>query len=66
MGTFYAWKKKYRGEAGAEQVGFCKIVPKQEKEGATLQLPSGLRLQISGLPLPELAELILTLDRAYA
>ena len=64
--TFYSWKKKYGEIDTTEAVGFCKISPRREIAKRSLRLPSGLCLELVGLSVPEIAELILEIDRAHA
>lgn len=64
--TFYSWKRKYNEVDIAESKGFCKITPKREMVERSLRLPSGLRLELTGLTTSEIAELILEIDRAHA
>jgi len=64
--TFYSWKKKYGQAQAPVQEGFCKITPKREVTDRSLRLPSGLRLELIGLSITEIAELILEIDRAHA
>jgi transposase-like protein len=64
--TFYSWKKKYREVDTSEPEGFCRITPKREIAERSLRLPSGLRLELIGLSITEIAELILEIDRAHA
>lgn len=66
VATFYSWRKKYHRpeEKGAE--GFCKIVPRPETASKKLRLPSGLELELAGITTPELADLIIAIDRAHA
>lgn len=66
MSTFYSWKKKYGLAEAPALRGFCKITPKQETAERSLRLPSGLRLELLGLSIYEIAELVLEIDRAYA
>lgn len=64
--TFYSWKKKY-GQAEVDAYeGFCKITPKRDYAERSLRLPSGLRLELTGLTTTEIAELILEIDRVHA
>ena len=64
--TFYSWKKKYGEVDTTEPEGFCKITPRREIAKRSLQLSSGLRLELTGLSITEIAELILEIDRAHA
>jgi hypothetical protein len=64
--TFYSWKKKYGQPEATILKGFCKITPRQEVAERSLRLPSGLRVELVGLSVPEIAELILEIDRAHA
>lgn len=64
--TFYSWKKKYREIEEVEPQGFCKITPRHEIPERSLRLPSGLRLELAGLSIQEIAELILEIEGAYA
>jgi len=64
--TFYSWKKKYREIEQVEPQGFCKITPRQEIPERSLRLPSGLRLELVGLSIQEIAELILEIEGGSA
>ena len=64
--TFYSWKKKYKKADTVEQEGFFKITPRPEMLGRSLRLPSGLRVELAGLVVTEIAELIMEIDRAHA
>ena len=64
--TFYSWKKRYRTADTVEPIGFCTITPKIDEVTRSLCLPSGLRLELTGLTTSEIAELILEIDRAHA
>ena len=64
--TFYAWRRKYAAEETPEPVGFCKIVPQRERMVKKLRLPSGMELEIEGMSMSELADLIVQIDRANA
>ena len=64
--TFYSWKKKYGLIETLDREGFCKLTPKLEVIERSLCLPSGLRLELTGLTTTEIAEVILKIDRAYA
>ena len=64
--TFYSWKKKYNVIDSVVPEGFCKITPRRETSERSLRLPSGLRLELIGLSITEIAELIFEIDRAHA
>ena len=64
--TFYAWRRKYAARETLQSEGFCKIVPRSEMGWKKLRFPSGLELELSGLSTPELADLIVAIDRAHA
>ena len=67
--TFYYWRKKLAGVAGlAEQEsrGFTEIKPLQASLRRSLYLPSGLCIELAGMPIKELAELVLAIDGAHA
>ena len=64
--TFYSWKKKYGQPSAPVLEGFCKITPTTDTVERSLHLPSGLRLELTGLSTAEIAALILEIDRAYA
>lgn len=64
--TFYSWKKKYGEVDTTEPAGFCKITPRREIAERSLRFPSGLQLELIGLSILEIAELILEIDRAHA
>lgn len=64
--TFYSWKRKYGKVEAIEKEGFCKITPRREISNRSLQLPSGLSLELTGLSVTEIAELVLEIDRAHA
>ena len=66
--TFYAWRKKYESTPGtASKAGFCQITPvNEEMIERRLYLPSGLGVELAGLSLAEIAELIVEIDRAHA
>ncbi|MEM9835794.1 MAG: hypothetical protein AAF828_04800 [Bacteroidota bacterium] len=64
--TFYSWKKKYGQVEVLESAGFCKISPRREIAKRSLCLPCGLQLELTGLSIPEIAELVLEIDRAHA
>jgi transposase-like protein len=64
--TFYSWKRKYKETQVEPQDGFYKITPRQEISKRSLQLPSGLSLELTGLSITEIAELVLEIDRAHA
>jgi len=68
VGTFYAWGKKYKPlPPGSSEEGFCQITPiKEEVIERKLRLPSGLRVELEGLSITEIAELVIQIDRAYA
>ena len=75
IATFYAWKRKYGPPAAAAAAaaaatattvsgGFCQLRPTAPTGAAwSLRLPSGLRLELSGLSPRELAHLLLELER---
>ncbi len=68
VATFYAWKRKYGPPAAATATtvsgGFCQLRPTAPAKAAwNLRLPSGLRLELSGLSPRELAHLLLELER---
>ena len=64
--TFYSWKRKYEQVDEPIESGFCKITPKPELAERSLRLPSGLRLELIGLSISEIVELILEIDRFHA
>lgn len=64
--TFYSWKKKYGQTQAFVGEGFCKITARHDLADRSLRLPSGLRLDLVGLSITEIAELILEIDRAHA
>ena len=64
--TFYLWRKRYRTADTVESIGFCTITPKIDEVTTNLCLPSGLRLELTGLTISEIAELVLEIDRAHA
>ena len=64
--TFYAWKRKHLPCEEPPQAGFCKIIPRQEPTTRSLFLPSGLKLELTGLSTTEIAQVILEIDRAHA
>lgn len=64
--TFYSWKKKYGQIEGPFLEGFCRITPKKEVQERSLRLPSGLRVDLIGLSIAEIGELVLEIDRANA
>ncbi len=67
--TFYSWKRKYANLAETFPVGgFCEIKPTREDVATArgLRLPSGLSVDLIGLSIGEIAELILEIDRAHA
>jgi len=64
--TFYSWKRKYAATDPVEPEGFCKIIPTRKTARRSLCLPSGLRLELIGLSITEIAELILEIDHAHA
>lgn len=64
--TFYSWKKKYRETEPIDQEGFYTITPKLDTATRSLCLPSGLRVELTGLTTSEIAGLILEIDRAHA
>lgn len=66
VATFYSWKNKYKQIDTPALEGFCKITPKREVAERSLRLPGGLRLELVGLSVTEIAELILEIDRAHA
>ncbi len=66
VATFYSWRRKYSHSREAEAAGFCKIVTASQTVGKSLQLPSGLRLELTGLSTAELADLIVAIERAHA
>ncbi|WP_420460380.1 IS66 family insertion sequence element accessory protein TnpA [Neolewinella sp.] len=65
VATFYAWKRKYGPPAAATvSGGFYQLCPTAPTGAAwSLRLPSGLRLELSGLSPRELAHLLLELER---
>ncbi len=68
LATFHSWKRKYGSHAASDE-GFYEIKPITPAEPVPpryLSLPSGLRLELSGLRMYELATLILEIDRAHA
>lgn len=66
VATFYSWRRKYGVPSRPLPEGFCKIVTRSETAAKTLRLPSGLELGLTGMTTPELADLIIAIDRAYA
>lgn len=66
VATFYSWRRKYAAPATPSKEGFCKLVPRPETVAKTLRLSSGLELELTGMTTPELADLIIAIDRAYA
>ena len=66
--TFYAWRKKYEpAPLTASKAGFCQITPvNEEMIERRLYLPSGLGVELAGLSLGEIADLIVKIDRAHA
>lgn len=64
--TFYSWKKKYGVTEPVEPEGFYTITPKLDTATRSLCLPSGLRVELTGLTTSEIAGLILEIDRAHA
>ena len=66
VATFYSWRRKYIAPSTPSPEGFCKIVARPETTTKTLRLPSGLKLELAGLTMAELAELLLQIDRVYA
>lgn len=66
--TFYYWRKKLAGVTGsaADPMGFTQIKPVEEPHRRSLYLSSGLCVDLEGLSISELAELILAIDGAYA
>lgn len=66
VATFYSWRRKYAAPSMPSKEGFCKIVPRPETAAKTLRLPSGLELELTGMATPELAALIIAIDRAHA
>jgi len=66
--TFYYWRKKLAGIAGSavEPIGFTEIKPVEEPHRRSLCLPSGLRIELAGLSISQIAELIVQIDRAHA
>jgi hypothetical protein len=65
--TFYAWRKKYATDSSSVlQEGFCQISPLREPARRSLRLPSGLDVELVGLSVIEIAELIVQIDRAHA
>ena len=67
VATFYYWRKKLAAAeiTDREPVGFTQITPAAEPSPRTMCLPSGLRLELSGLSMSEIAELVLAIDRRY-
>lgn len=63
--TFYSWKKKYNRPDTVEPSGFCELTPVGEVSKRRLCLPSGLELEITGLSIREIAELVVEIDRAH-
>ena len=66
VATFYSWRRKYAAPSRPSGEGFCKIVTRPEMRAKTLRLPSGLELELVGLNMTELAELLLQIDRVHA
>ena len=64
--TFYSWKKKYKVTKTVEPEGFYTITPRPDTATRSLCLPSGLRVELTGLTTSEIAGLILEIDRAHA
>ena len=68
LSTFYSWKRKL-SEADAtpvEATGFTEIRTVQTPDRFGLRLSSGLYVELSGLSIDELAELIVQIDRTHA
>lgn len=63
--TFYSWKKKYNTPEPVRPSGFCELTPVREVSKRKLSLPSGLELEITGLSIREIAQLIVEIDRAH-
>ena len=67
VSTFYAWKRRYRDLDVPASAVFCRLQPgPAEPPPRGLCLPSGLRLELTGLSMREIAALILEIDRAHA
>lgn len=66
--TFYYWRKKLAGVVGSvvEPRGFTEIKPVDQAHRRRLYLSSGLCIELEGLSIAELAELIIQIDRAHA
>lgn len=63
--TFYSWKKKYNKPDSVDSSGFCELRPVREVSNRKLHLPSGLQLEITGLSIREIAQLVMEIDRSY-
>jgi len=66
VATFYSWRRKFAAPSTPSREGFCKIVARPETTARALRLPSGVELELTGLSMTELAELLLQIDRAHA
>jgi hypothetical protein len=66
VSTFYFWKKKDGGDITGSPSGFCQLMPVGEVVQRSLRLPSGLQLEITGLTMGQIAELLVEIDRAHA
>ena len=66
VATFYSWRRKYREPEPEVVGGFCQLTQTAQSEPRGLQLPSGLRVELTGMTAWEIAALILEIDRAYA
>ncbi len=66
VSTFYAWRHKYRTASAEKPAGFCQIVARTQRATKSVRLPSGLELDLNGMTLPELADLLILIDQSYA
>ena len=68
VATFYYWRKKLAAGRSAEPelVGFTELKPAAESPQPTLHLPNGLCVELSGLSMAQIADLIVAIDQQYA
>ena len=65
--TFYYWRRKFADAEAPPVSGFIQLVAAAaDPILRTLQLPSGLAVELAGLSITEIAELIIKIDRAHA
>lgn len=64
--TFYSWKRKNANNRLEPQAGFVQILPSSPARSCKLCLPSGICLDLNGLSIDEVAQVVIKIDRAHA